>query len=76
MTNPAMTARGCWFTLDKDQKGKNKVKRIIPTLKDFGDKRSALEVQREVNPASGDSFKLKKPVKGGSTTTIPSKAPA
>jgi hypothetical protein len=64
------------FTLDKDQKGKTKVKRIIPTLKDFGDKRSALEVQCEVNPESGDSFKLKKPVKGGSTTTIPSKAPA
>jgi len=63
------------FTLEKDQKGAKKLKRIVPTLKDFGDKRSSLVVQCAVDLPSGDSFQLKKTRVGG-VNTIPSKVPA
>ncbi len=64
------------FTLEKDQKGTKKLKRIVPTLRDFGDKRSTLSVQCEVDLPSGASFQLKKTRVGGLVNTIPSKVPA
>ena len=63
------------FTLEKDQKGTKKLKRIVPTLKDFGDKRSALALQCQVDLASGNSFQLKR-TRAGGNNTIPSKVPA
>ena len=59
------------FTLEKNQKGKNKVERKVPVLKTFYPK-DKLEVRYQVTSDSGESFQGT--VKGGAIATIRSKA--